>query len=83
MLLVHFLQSYGVTTAEENRKLSLQTGFHCTYEEKARYFYFEVLDTKGSKAYTLLHHCLKLEQDHLGHGDLVALLDQALNETEE
>ena len=79
MPLVNLLQSYRVTTTEENRRLSQGTDFYCTNEEKARYFYFEVLETKGSKAYTLLHHCLKLEQDHLGHGDLVALLDQALD----
>ena len=81
MTLVNYLLSYKVTTIEENRKLSQPTDFRYTSEEKARYFYLEVLDTKGSKAYTLLHHCLKLEQEHLGHKDLVEILDQALDET--
>ena len=79
--LVDYLLHYQVTTTEEYRRLTLAPDFHHSSEEKARYFYLEVLDSKGSEAYTLLHHCLKLEREHLGHRDLVKILDQALDET--
>lgn len=75
--LIPHLYDYQLITLDEYNKLNAATGFNCTNEDKARFFYMNVLDTKGRKAYTLLHHCLKLEKNHLGHGDLVELLDGA------
>lgn len=75
--LAPLLHEYKLITGEQYSKLTAATGFNCTKEEKARFFYIDVLDTKGEKAYTLLNHCLKLEEDHLGHRDLVELLDGA------
>ena len=81
--LAPLLFEHRLITGEEYSKLRAPIGFNCTKEEKARFFYFEVLDTKGGKAYTLLHHCLKLEEDHLGHRDLVKLLDKDTQQIEE
>ena len=75
--LAPLLHEHKLITDEEFSKLTAATGFDCTKEKKAQYFYIEVLDTKGGKAYTLLHYCLKLEEEHLGHNDLVVLLDEA------
>lgn len=74
--LAPLLHEHKLITDEEFSKLTAATGFHCTKEKKAQFFYIEVLDSKGGKAYTLLHYCLKLEEDHLGHRDLVELLDE-------
>ena len=81
--LAPLLYKHKVITGEEYSKLRAPIGFSCTKEEKARFFYIEVLDTKGEKAYTLLHHCLKLEEEHLGHRDLVKLLDKETQQIEE
>ena len=75
--LAPLLHEHKLITGEEYSKLTAPIDFNCTKEVKARYFYIEVLDTKGEKAYTLFHHCLKLEKGHLGHRDLVKLLDEA------
>ena len=49
-------------------------------EQKARYFYVEILHTKGKMAYTLLWQCLALETNHIGHGELLDLLNTAIEE---
>lgn len=56
---------------------------HRSGDERARYFYLEVLRTKGRKAYTLLWQCLSLEKEHMGHVDLFQTLNAAVEEQEE
>ena len=49
-------------------------------KEKSNHFYTLILPRKGKRAYTRLHKCLKKETGHLGHRDLVEILDRALEE---
>lgn len=50
--------------------------------KKGNHFYTVVLPQKGKRAYRRLYKCLKREQRHLGHNDLVQILDNALNNHE-
>lgn len=49
-----------------------------THKAKGNYFYTVILPRKGKSAYRRLYKCLKRETEHLGHKDLVELLDTAL-----
>lgn len=49
-------------------------------KEKGNHFYTVILPQKGERAYRRLYRCLKKETEHLGHGDLVEILDKALEE---
>ena len=47
---------------------------------KGNHFYTVILPRNGKYAYRRLYKCLKRETEHLGHRDLVAILDKALEE---
>ena len=49
---------------------------------KANHFYLVILPRKGKHAYRRLYKCLKRETEHLGHRDLVEILDKALEENQ-
>ena len=46
--------------------------------EKGNHFYMVILPQKGKHAYRSLYKCLKKETEHLGHKDLIEILDKAL-----
>ena len=50
---------------------------------KKNYFYMLLLNTKGVGAYQKLFDCLKAEQHHSGHRDLVAIIDSGLQQANE
>lgn len=47
---------------------------------KKNYFYMFLLNTKGRGAYQKLFDCLKAEQQHSGHRDLVAIIESGLRQ---
>ena len=49
-----------------------------SHQEKANHFYTIILPRKGARAYRRLYKCLKRETQHLGHKDLVEVLERAL-----
>ena len=49
-----------------------------SHQEKANHFYTIILPRKGARAYRRLYKCLKGENQHLGHKDLVEVLERAL-----
>ena len=51
-----------------------------SYKEKGNHFYTVILPQKGKHAYRRLYRCLKKETEHLGHRDLVEILDKALDD---
>lgn len=46
--------------------------------ERGNHFYIEILPHKGRHAYRRLYKCLRDEPEHLGHKDLVKILNKAL-----
>lgn len=54
---------------------------HLTDVQKGNYFYMDVLPSQGDDAYCRLYDCLKDEQDHHGHSDLLKILNELLEET--
>ena len=75
------LSKYNLVTITERKKL-ISKDSTLIGEEKASFFYLEVLPSKGMEAYTRLHKCLAEEKQHLGHEELLALLDAAIEELE-
>lgn len=51
-----------------------------SHKTKGNLFYTVILPRKGKHAYRRLYKCLKQETEHLGHQDLLAILDNALRE---
>ena len=51
-----------------------------SHKEKGNHFYTVILPQKGKHAYRRFYKCLKKETEHLGHRDLVEILDRALEE---
>lgn len=49
-----------------------------SHQEKGNHFYTIILPRKGKHAYRQLYRCLKKETKHLGHKDLVEILNKAL-----
>ena len=49
-----------------------------SHQEQANHFYTVILPRKGKRAYRWLYKCLKRETQHLGHKDLVEVLERAL-----
>ena len=54
-----------------------------SHKSKGNHFYTVILPRKGKRAYRKLHSCLRRETEHLGHQDLVALLDNALSKQQD
>ena len=76
--LIPFL--FGKKLVHEGESEMLQgTASHL---KKGNHFYTVVLPQKGKRAYRRLYKCLKREQKHLGHGELVQILNNALNNHE-
>ena len=48
---------------------------HLTDVQKGNYFYMDVLPSQGDDAYCRLYDCLKDEQEHHGHRDLLKILN--------
>ena len=79
--LAHLLKQYSLINDTEYSKLEgVDSQLHGN--EKANYFYLELLGTKGNMAYTLFWYCLTLETGHLGHKELLDLLNKAVEEVE-
>ena len=72
------LRAVDLLTDEELQRLVGPTGGIKLSKERSKYFYMEVINTKGTKAYTILRLCLQQAKEHMGHKDLVDLLNQAL-----
>ena len=51
--------------------------------KKNEFFYMHILDTKGLNVYQKLFDCLKEEQQHSGHRDLVAIIERDLQQAYE
>lgn len=49
-----------------------------TCRGKNIFFYMVLLDKKGPDAYKRLFDCLKKEHEHLGHKDLVRIIERGL-----
>lgn len=49
-------------------------------KQRGNHFYMEILPRKGRHTYRRLYECLKKETEHLGHRDLVRILDKALRD---
>ena len=48
--------------------------------ERGNHLYMQILPRKGRQAYRRLYKCLKNEREHVGHRDLVKILDRALRD---
>ena len=72
------LRAAQLLTDDEFQKLVGPTGGIKLPPERSKYFYVEVIGSKGAKAYTILRACLEQALDHKGHEDLVALFDQVV-----
>ena len=48
--------------------------------ERGNHLYMQILPHKGEHTYRLLHECLENEKEHMGHRDLIKILDKALND---
>lgn len=72
------LRAEDLLTDEEFSKLVGPTSGLKGHKQRSRYFYTEVINSKGTKAYTILKSCLQQALDHKGHEDLVDLLNQAV-----
>ena len=42
-------------------------------EERANFFFYQLLPSKGTMAYNTLARCISEEEEHLGHGSLLRL----------
>ena len=73
-----YLRAADLLTDEEFQKLVSPTAGLKSHIQRSRYFYTEVITTKGTGAYTILKLCLQQALDHTGHEDLVDLLNQAV-----
>ena len=76
-LLPHLLMK-KLVCPEEHKMLEK----YSSWKEKGIHFYASILPRKGrhAKPYRQLYKCLKRETTHLGHRDLVEMLDRALEE---
>ena len=72
------LRAADLLTDEEFQKLVSPTAGLKSHKQRSRYFYLEVINSKGTKPYTILKSCLQQALDHAGHEDLVDLLNQAV-----
>lgn len=48
--------------------------------DRGNNLYMQILPRKGRQAYRQLYKCLKKEREHVGHRDLVKILDRALRD---
>jgi hypothetical protein len=49
-------------------------------KDRGNHLYMQILPRKGRHAYRRLYKCLRNESEHIGHRDLVKLLDKALKD---
>ena len=49
-------------------------------KDRGNHLYMQILPRKGRRAYRRLYKCLKNEREHIGHRDLVKILDRALRD---
>ena len=48
--------------------------------ERGNHLYMQILPHKGEHTYRLFYECLENEKEHMGHRDLIKILDKALND---
>ena len=51
-----------------------------TSQNRKLFFYMILLGTKGPDAYKRFFDCLKREREHLGHADLVRIIEEGLRQ---
>ena len=49
-------------------------------KERGNHLYMQILPHKGRTTYRLFYECLKNETEHMGHTDLLKILDEALKD---